>query len=1329
MAEGMQAGRLEVPVVADLSGFARDLRTRVEAAAEGVAAKIKLKVDETGLREKVEAVVEEASAGVSAKIKVKVDDSRLRTELESIAHRVSGTEMRVPVSPDGESSRRGGGLLSRLRGLIGSAQAEADRTPIGVPVQFQMPQRRRGSLRTMAMGALISLAQPIGSALMQLGAGLTSLVSAAAPAVGVLGAIPGLIAGAGTAAIGARVAFSGFGEALKQSLAAQQQLGSGAKLTAGEQQKLSAAMDNLSASARKTVVAVAGLRGKWRELRVDVQERLFRQVADEVQPLSSAVLPMLSRSLGDAADQVGGLAQRASQFMRSGPFRSDFRAIAGSSSRVMTSLVNAIGDLGHATVDFLVAAGPFTERIARATAHTTAWLRAVVSVGRETGTLARFLDRAGDKAAQLGRMTRDLTGGLMGMGRASTAAGESLLGGMESQLARFNVWANSASGQKSMASFFEQAKPGFRELVGLVGDLGRGMAKIARDPGLAALVAQIRTELVPALGGFLDTLGRQIGPLVISLFSGLSRVFQQLSGAASGLAAVGLALSGLLNIASDLLRVVPGLSTAVAVLLASMLALKVVRSVSGMLGGLGTAIRSVGTASSGVSGAIGPQISTWQRMGLAYRAAAQDAGGVSGAMRGISAAAGTGGRGLRGVLGGLVGFMGGPLGIAVTVAGAALALFASKQREAAEAAARHKANVQTLADALKESAGSIDANVRATTIKMLRDNGLAESAKRAGVSLKQLTDATLEQGGSLEALQQKMRALAKDEPLARNDWGQIVVSDRQKALEAFARDLQSQKGLLKEAQGLNRENADAMESAGTRGRSAYAKLTTAINEMSKSTSDADSRVQSLKDALDGLTGGSRSAQEAQARLNATLLDVKDSIKAGFDTADGWGAKDLLSSLDGSLQTTTRNGQRLQETLFKLKDDAADTATKAFDLARAQGEGLPAALAKGQAAMETARASAINMATAMGLNKDQAAALATQMGLVPQNLTMVLQAQGITQAQAEIIGLSSQLANLDGQKTKTITISAPTAGATAALRALGFEVQALPGGKQVSVSAPTGAARAQLQALAADIAATPGSKKVTVQAVIRQATGDLEYVRNYIGQMTGKKLVMEAPTKLAQQELEGLGFKVKNLKGKKVEISAPTGTPLSQVQAIQTRINSLTGKTVQVYIKYTPIGKPYVDTKADGGIVQYAHGGIHRAGQSIARFAAGAEQHIAQIARAGEWRLWAEPETGGEAYIPLAAAKRRRSKAILEEVARRFGGTLLWNSAASPQALHQAGQAAASTPRSAGGSGASPALIGGDLHLTMTGTPMSAGDALNDAMFELRRIRQGGAHVA
>lgn len=68
-------------------------------------------------------------------------------------------------------------------------------------------------------------------------------------------------------------------------------------------------------------------------------------------------------------------------------------------------------------------------------------------------------------------------------------------------------------------------------------------------------------------------------------------------------------------------------------------------------------------------------------------------------------------------------------------------------------------------------------------------------------------------------------------------------------------------------------------------------------------------------------------------------------------------------------------------------------------------------------------------------------------------------------------------------------------------------------------------------------------------------------------------------------------------------------------------------------------------------------GVAGANGMITQYASGGENHIAQISK-GMWRLWAEPETGGEAYIPLSPNKRDRSEAILSDVANRFGYALV-----------------------------------------------------------------------
>lgn len=100
------------------------------------------------------------------------------------------------------------------------------------------------------------------------------------------------------------------------------------------------------------------------------------------------------------------------------------------------------------------------------------------------------------------------------------------------------------------------------------------------------------------------------------------------------------------------------------------------------------------------------------------------------------------------------------------------------------------------------------------------------------------------------------------------------------------------------------------------------------------------------------------------------------------------------------------------------------------------------------------------------------------------------------------------------------------------------------------------------------------------------------------------------------------------------------------EELQGKLNNLTRRidiAVQLHgpanlANYTGGAVP----QAQGGILDfYAGGGIR-------------EKHVAQIAPAGSWRVWAEPETGGEAYIPLSPAKRPRSLEIWQATGRRLG---------------------------------------------------------------------------
>ncbi|MFN1193381.1 hypothetical protein ACK03K_34520, partial [[Kitasatospora] papulosa] len=1339
MAEGLQAGRLEVPVVADLAGFAAKLRTEVETAAEGLAAQVKVKIDDKGLRKRLEKAVKKASQGITAKIRVKVDDDRLRSELDGVRRRIADADLNLPIRPDADGDRRGGGLLGGVRSLITGAQGEADRNPVNVPVRMRMP-RGRGGLRMLGIGALVSLAQPAVALIGQYALGLTALVSAAAPAVGVLGAIPGLIAAAGTAAIGTKVAFSGFGDAVAQALKAHQQLAAGEKLTEDQQAKLDQSMGKLSKSARKTVTSVVSLSSAWSKMKMSVQERFFSRVADDIKPLSKSVLPLLKSMLGDSADQMGAMAERGAKFMRSGIFRKDFKTIAGSNSRVLGSITGSIGNLGRATLDYLVASGPFVERVGRAGERATQWMRASAKAGRETGSLARFLDHAGDKAAQLGRSTGSLIKGIGGVGRAAQDSGNALLDSFEGTLKRFERWANSGVGQKVMEQFFSDAAPMFHELNMLVGDAMRGIGGAMKNGGVTDLVRQIRTEMMPALGTFFSALGQSVGPAVISVISNIATAIGDLSAAGSGLGILLMALNGLLQVFNGLMHVIPGAGTALATLLGTLLALKVITAVSGMLRGFGTQVaaagasaRMLGTTMRGTlgPGVIGPQITTWQRMQTAYRGAATEGGRLSQTMRGLGAA----NRVASTAMGGMMSAMGGPLGLAIAGVTIGLGLLASSQEKTARATKAHEDRVKSLSDALSASGGVIDANVRAQAAQLLQETKLADGKgklvdvmRAADIKLGDLTSAYLGQGKSLGDLQKELQATTDAHTRGVMVGGQWVQKTDDTGLAAMrAKDaLGLVRGELESGVKKQKELADAVNSSGTTGTNAYGRLSSAVTSFGDKTKSADERVDALKRALDALNGNTESFHDATARLDAQMLSIDDTMAGTIEKTDGWGK--ALIDADGMVDTSTRNGQTLNTQLSELRDNMLGVATRAKEAAEQGLMPMSEAMSRSKAAMEEGRAKAIEFARSLGIPKAEAQALIDQMGMVPDTVTMLVKTDGMRQVNAELIGLTTDLKTLG--KGQSIEVKAPTDEAMHSLRTLGFVVTGIPGSKNVKVTAPTGEASGNLKALASDITNAPNSKTVTVQAIVAKAITELEGIKSKVAGLKGKKLTMDAPTATAQKQLTDLGFKIKNLKGKKVQITAPTGSAVSAVNSLNTSIQNLKDRNVTVTTTYVQKGHGGALKYENGGILRFANGGFNRAVGKVKAFAQGGlEKHVAQIARGGPTRIWNEPSTGGEAYIPLSPAKRSRSMAILDQVAREFGGRVLYfanggfaGQAAGGASPRRTGTTAVSRAASTAQT-ASP-LVGGDLNLNI-GAVGTTKHALEDAMFQLRLMRLGG----
>lgn len=226
---------------------------------------------------------------------------------------------------------------------------------------------------------------------------------------------------------------------------------------------------------------------------------------------------------------------------------------------------------------------------------------------------------------------------------------------------------------------------------------------------------------------------------------------------------------------------------------------------------------------------------------------------------------------------------------------------------------------------------------------------------------------------------------------------------------------------------------------------------------------------------------------------------------------------------------------------------------------------------------------------------------------------------------------------------------------------------IPSKKSTTLEMRTEDAINGLNSVIAAIQKTPNAKSVTVKALTKDAVGLLRDLGFTVTRLPDGRFKVTADTKTAKDRLAEVQRARDGLKNKTIDLSVRDRAS-AQARAIQNAIDSIRGKTVDIYtVRHTinvesTAARNAKNYQADGSVLDfYADGGIQRGG--VRHFARGAENHVAQIAPAGSWRVWGEPETGGEGYVPFAMSKRPRSRAITEEIVRRLGGdpaAIQWN---------------------------------------------------------------------
>lgn len=372
---------------------------------------------------------------------------------------------------------------------------------------------------------------------------------------------------------------------------------------------------------------------------------------------------------------------------------------------------------------------------------------------------------------------------------------------------------------------------------------------------------------------------------------------------------------------------------------------------------------------------------------------------------------------------------------------------------------------------------------------------------------------------------------------------------------------------------------------------AHETLSKKLQQLGLDTDTANGLADEFTGGLGDMGGGAKTTASQFDELVKAINGLIDGPLSEFDAATA--AAESTDKLNAALEKFGLNIDETTKSGREVRDALSDWIGKQRELIEAQSHGDPEKYAQGIGRL---RDQFITLATNMGLPIEQAQAMADKLGLIPTEkaVSVVATTKGAQEAKTQLDAVA------DAPRTATIR-----------------------------------AAIAKDDAVADIDRFTNSPRTTTVRAAV--AKEDAEAGLNAFTNTPRTATVgTRADTGPAASALDGVA-------------GAPRTATIRAIAAkddAEWQINNAARDrtaTISVYANvYYPPGYVPGLPNADGRVLDfYANGGM-------------AENHVAQIASAGTMRVWAEPETGGEAYIPLAADKRQRSLAIWQETGRRLG---------------------------------------------------------------------------
>jgi phage-related protein len=470
-------------VLEDEKSTEAEIEQAINRSNKARAAALKLSQDRKRAETALANEMKKTGSGGRGSTKLKVDDTEANSKIKRFKQNLDSIKKNHVVRIVTESTQKGNKTAGITAG--GSALATAGAGVVGLA----------------------------GSGAVGLGAqAIVGIADSAAELSGVLGLIPGVVAGIGTVSATLKIATQGFGDAFEAVLS-------------GDVEKLNAALEEMAPAAQAIFEAMAPLSSVIKEAGQGIQEAFSHDLAQYVQPLAEIYLPLVSTGMTEISKSLN---EGIQEFLRWAGEASVAQDIAGFLANVNEALVimRPVATLvGQILQDIVSVSGSFLPQLAQIIVNVVTEVRDWINEMRETGKMGEWIQTGIDAFKQLWEIVKTFGSAFGDIFDIGKMFGGGALDWLQKLGDAFKQFTSSEAGTSAIAMFFGSTAKAADAFLPVLGQI---MAALGE---LFPLLSDVGVAMAPGIADFFDGLASTFNvlkPIMVQMAEPMSHIFSAL---------------------------------------------------------------------------------------------------------------------------------------------------------------------------------------------------------------------------------------------------------------------------------------------------------------------------------------------------------------------------------------------------------------------------------------------------------------------------------------------------------------------------------------------------------------------------------------------------------------------------------------------------------------------------------------------------------------------------------------------------------------------------------------------------------------------------------